>query len=181
MKAYAEDLRKWQLDAWNLAEAAMHALYAVLLFPNGWLQDLDTSRPPSPDAQALARGTPHALSPPPPRWSHHAPSGHEMEELRCKVLPEIFFMCHTVLYENKQYQDRYSPSPVHLRFSCAAAAPDAFLFGAPVASVELADLLADEYHKFYRAFTQEQLQQFLGLVRKSALQVIDEQQDALAY
>ncbi|ELR16189.1 nucleoporin, putative [Acanthamoeba castellanii str. Neff] len=134
MKAYAEDLRKWQLDAWNLAEAAMHALYAVLLFPNGWLQDLDTSRPLSLDAQALARS-------------------HEMEELRCKVLPEIFFMCHTVLYENKQFQD----------------------------SVELADLLADEYHKFYRAFTQEQLQQFLGLVRKSALQVIDEQQDALAY
>jgi hypothetical protein len=30
-----------------------------------------------------------------------------MEELRRKVLPEIFFMCHTVLYENKQYQDRY--------------------------------------------------------------------------
>jgi hypothetical protein len=47
--------------------------------------------------------------------------------------------------------------------------------------VELADLLADEYHKFYRTFMPEQLQQFLALVRKSALQVLDEQQDALAY
>jgi hypothetical protein len=104
-----------------------------------------------------------------------------MEELRCKVLPEIFFMCHTVLYENKQFQDRYNPSSP--AFLCAAAPSlTSFVFSSgAVASVELADLLADEYHKFYRAFTQEQLQQFLGLVRKSALQVIDEQQDALAY
>lgn len=57
MRTYADDLQKWREDGWGLAEAAMHSLYAVLLFRNGWLQDLPEPRLSADvDAEASARG-----------------------------------------------------------------------------------------------------------------------------
>lgn len=56
LRAYKEDLHQWQVQGWSLAETAMRALYAVLLFQNGWLQDVPTSSPPTSPA-AVGRGT----------------------------------------------------------------------------------------------------------------------------
>lgn len=139
----------------------------------------------------LSLSLPHTHLPPTPVGASHllpGPSplanGHQVMRWRsfgARCCPRSF-SCATRC-STRTSNSRTGTTPRHLRFS-ALLPPSltSFVFSSgAVASVELADLLADEYHKFYRAFTQEQLQQFLGLVRKSALQVIDEQQDALAY
>lgn len=48
-----------------------------------------------------------------------------------------------------------------------------------VFSMELADLLANEYYRFHHTFTQAQLREFLGLMRRSALVLEKQQEDGV--
>jgi hypothetical protein len=77
----------------------------------------------------------------------------EMLLLRRQCVPNLFFMLHTILFETKQYRD----------------------------SIELADLLADDYHQLYQVFEQDELRRFLSLVRKSALKLLEQHKDPLQY
>eukprot|EP01090_Pellita_catalonica_P012230 TRINITY_DN2606_c0_g1_i1.p1 TRINITY_DN2606_c0_g1~~TRINITY_DN2606_c0_g1_i1.p1 ORF type:complete len:927 (-),score=177.81 TRINITY_DN2606_c0_g1_i1:207-2723(-) len=117
---YERKFAEWKQDLAEVTRMTIEALYGVVSFPLGWLVE---RVPLNASKQEVQRG-------------------REMEELRRKCIPGIFFMLHKVLYETGSFAE----------------------------SIRLADFIAYEQKQEYKAFSKKELQQFLELVRKSAIQ-----------
>jgi len=69
----------------------------------------------------------------------------QLENLRKHCIPDLFFLLHQVLFETKCYRE----------------------------SILLANLIADDHHKLFLLFTEEELEQFLILIKKNYLEIME--------